>query len=170
MDELVKWIVGGGLVGVVSAWAAMRIERWKIQRESQREARSASQEADASFWKRTTELMASMQIDLKETKIALALEQADCKKRIDAVRAESQADYDQSLSKIKVLSKICLDQQLELDKVGIEVSRLQRERELAGLPGGRRSSDTTSLLNPRYESHSSIMPDQPNPPGSTGGS
>lgn len=138
-------IILGAVGAAVTAIGGVAAERWRAKREQ----KTADQEASNDTWSRSKDLMASLQqqladlrAELKQSEKAGEIANADCDKRVSQVRLDFESDLNQAYSKIKILSKVCLDQQLEMDGLAIEVSKLRRKGlEHDPLPGGRRLTD-----------------------------
>lgn len=142
-------MIAGALGSLLAVWGGMRAERWKAKRDDL----AAEKDKDADAWHRVKETIGEMRTEIRELKTQLDASDkanenaaAECDKRVAAVRIEFTADLDQAHSKLKVLSRICLQQQLDLDTCGIKISRLEREKvQGEPIPGGRRSTDDAAV-------------------------
>lgn len=150
MSPEVLVAIGGVISTILGALGATRLERHRVRQAE----KSAEEQANDSIWKRSRDLMAGMQEELRSVKgelaktdAALAAEQAariiqeeGCLKRIKDVRAEGERDNEALVAKVKVLSGICVEQQLEIDRTVIKMSKMEREMAMT-IPGGRRVGD-----------------------------
>lgn len=141
-DTLVQWIVGGGLVTILTAWGSIRVERWRAKREEKADESARYDALWAKLEKMNTE--AEQDRDEYRKKFAeseqLRLHEGEaCEKRIREARREGQTETDEVRKDLRGLSVLCHKQQLELDSSKNEISSLKAH--LAAIPGGRRATD-----------------------------
>lgn len=145
MNDIVQWIIGGGLATLLTAWGAIRVDRWR----SQREERSDEQVRYDGLWAKLEKLQNDVESERDEYRKKWAdseqarMHEAEvCEKRIREARRESQSETDTIREQMRGLSSLNFSLRLELDQTKGEVSML-RAKIASGvaIAGGRRSSD-----------------------------
>lgn len=147
MNDLLQWIVGGGLATLLTIWGTIRVDRWRHQRE----VKSDEQSRYDGLWAKLEKLQNDVESERDEYRRKWAESEQQrlhegevCEKRVREARRESQTETDQIREQMRGLSALNFSLRLELDQTKGEVSML-KAKIAAGVAivGGRRASDPT---------------------------
>lgn len=145
MNDLLQWIVGGGLATLLTIWGTIRVDRWRHQRE----AKSDEQSRYDGLWAKLEKLQNDVESERDEYRRKWAESEQQrmhegevCEKRVREARRESQGETDEIRNQMRGLSTINFQLRLELDATKGEVSMLKAKLASGiAIVGGRRTSD-----------------------------
>lgn len=159
-----SWVTGliGAVAGLSVALGGIWNERRKIRieaakQEAERKAqadkvvldtRTVEETANDKLWQRVTETLAdySKKIQLIETERDRIMQEkvladAACEKRITQIEGDLQSEIETLRKNLRTMSRLCHEQQLQMDAQGIKLSEIDRRQKIEDLPGGRRLTD-----------------------------
>lgn len=159
MNDLLQWIVGGGLATLLTIWGTIRVDRWRHQRE----AKSDEQSRYDGLWAKLEKLQNDVESERDEYRRKWADSEQQrqhegevCEKRVREARRESAAECDQIRDQMRGLSTINFQLRLELDATKGQVSMLTAKMAAGvAIVGGRRTTD------PALGEAGTIIPGQP---------
>lgn len=145
MNDLVQWIIGGGLATLFTAWGAMRVERWRAHREEKTDEKQRYDD----LWAKLEKLQDDVCVERDEYRRKFTESEQQrlhegevCERRVREARRESQGECDQIREQMRALSNLSFSQRLEIDQAKGEISMLKAKLSSnIAIAGGRRSSD-----------------------------